>query len=62
MSLLIIGEGILENEDRAPIRLDIANKVFYLTSIEVREYASKRLEKYGISFGDRLHPMSAYRL
>jgi hypothetical protein len=46
----------------APIRLDIANKAFYLTSIEVREYASKRLEKYGISFGDRLHPMSAYRL
>jgi hypothetical protein len=45
MSLLIIGEEILENEDRASIRLGITNKAFCLTAKRIRGYASKRLEK-----------------
>jgi hypothetical protein len=50
MSLLIIGEEILENEDRAPIRLGNANKAFCLTAKKIRGYMNRKARKNGISF------------
>jgi hypothetical protein len=42
MSLLIIGEEMLENEDRAPIRLGNANKAFCLTAKKIRGYMHRK--------------------
>lgn len=42
MSLLIIREEILENEDRAPIRLGVANKAFCLTAKKRFEDAHRK--------------------
>jgi len=42
MSLLIIGEEMLENEDRAAIRLGNANKAFCLTAKKIRGYMHRK--------------------